>query len=239
MDDSIKHIISKFKYNAYTGGSKNVHDTIPQWEKYLGVTIHNNNPENDYYFVEMPKIEKITECLGLLKEDEKILTDCRFFALFVGCLLKKENLFQMIKTSMPEVIVPDNCHYMTLDLKYFILNKQSDNPTILSRVLGDLNGQWLVKLPNVYKNNESDQSYYLGIVDDGALHMNMTDWMTHYKKNVEDRLKELHAKQDRRQLSITETALLGMLNIYIKKHNLQINIYKKCENDNCMNVNLL
>ena len=163
---------------------------------------------------------KIVECLRLLKEDEKVLMDCRFFALFVGCLLKKEKLFQMIKTYVLEIMIPDNCHYMTFDTKYFTLNKKSDNPTVLAHVLGDLNGQWLVKLPALQTNGEWDHSYYLGIVDEGAIHMNITDWITRYKKGIEDRLKELHEKRDNHQLSTWEKSSLGMLEIYIHKHDL-------------------
>ena len=55
MDDSIKHIISKFKYSADT---HNLHDNIPQWEKYLGIIVHNNNSKDGYYFVEMPHSDK-------------------------------------------------------------------------------------------------------------------------------------------------------------------------------------
>ena len=235
----MKDILSKFKYVAYTGCGKSVHDNIPQWEKYLGVTIHNTNSQNRYYFVEIPEISRIKECIRLLNEDEYILTDCRFFALFTGCLLLKKKLFHMIKTPVPEAMVPDNCHYMTLDLKYFVIKKETDNPVILSHVLGDLNGQWLVKVPQPQNSSDNDdQTYYLGIGSTKLLHMSMTDWIAHYKKNIEDRLKELREKKKKHELSIRNISLLRLLDIYIKKHGLIVNIYKKSEKNNYMNIKI-
>ena len=61
---------------------------------------------------------------------------------------------------------------------------------------------------------------------------------SYYKKNIEDRLKELREKQKRRELSIRNISLLRLLDIYIKKHGLIVNIYKKSEKNNYMNVKI-
>ena len=70
-----------------------------------------------------------------------------------------------------DLMIPDNCRYVTLDADIYVLHKETDNPVYLCDVFDDMQGQWIVKL----KDRKEDDDKYLGIVDEGSLILTLSE----------------------------------------------------------------
>ena len=212
MDAKLIQIISKLKYSDFK--NKNLHDSIPIWEKYLGVKIHNYDDGCGYYFVEVPTIDIILEKISKLENQFVIYVDCRFFAMFIDCLKNNCKLFQMV-VSLKGIdgMVPDNCRYITLDIDYFVINKDTDHPRVLSQSLDDLTGQWVVEI---------NPNSYMGIVDEGCITLSLSEWIEKYKKSVEKKIKEKKKEKS--------MAMIGILSCLIHKHGMKIGVYEYSKN---------
>ena len=82
------------------------------------------------------KLDEIYEILKNIEDNYKIPTDCRFFAMFMASLKKfpdLPNTFLMnYNMDSIEIMVPDNCLYITLDCEKFVLSKDKANPTYVA-----------------------------------------------------------------------------------------------------------
>ena len=65
-----------------------------------------------------------------LDNNERIQTDCRFFSMFMRCLKKDPdipNIFLMhFNLNTLELMVPEDCLYITLDSDKFVLSKKKE-----------------------------------------------------------------------------------------------------------------
>ena len=193
-----------------------VYDTQPEfetmekdWVRLLGIKIH---PDEKCNFIEVPPLEEIIK--KLYEHDEIIKTDCRFFAMFMANLIKNKlsnklskSLFTMPKTSIPEIMVPDNCHYISLDTDIFVLDNDKDkDPIYLSKALDSDQGQWIVKI---------EDDLYMGIVDEGVVFLKMDEFVKRFEKNVN---KHINTKKN-------NNAYKGLLRCYIGKYGLKTGAY--------------
>ena len=162
--------------------------------------IHNNKKDICAY---LSNIEKHT-----------IPTDCRFFAMFISNLNSSNttNSFLMhLNKKCIEILVPDNCFYISLDTKK-IYHEKID---IISATLGCDQGQW------IYKYNEK----YIGIGEDGIIELDIKSWIERYKKCV-TKYVDFDLKPIINDNVNIKYLYLCILKTLIKQHGLCISIYK-------------
>ena len=212
----MEYIISRFKYIPTIDFS----DMKEQWIEMLGIKIHNHGSSD---FIEVPPMEQIRKKLSEYPPDTKVLTDCRFFALLVGNLLKNPNsksIF-MMHYCLPSIdfSIPDNCHYITLDADIFVRNKENDDPIyIASNVMGSDQGQWIVEI--IDKKSFIEKSY-LGITENGPLYLSLYGWIERYQKCVKKYLNKESDKNDN-----VKKIYLGILSCLEKKYGIKVGVYK-------------
>lgn len=213
FSDIFKTIIKKFQYTTEIPLSA----MEDQWKEKLGIEILLGEGDHGISYIVVPPIEIISTKILALAEEEYIYTDCRFFALLIGNLQKtglgKKSMFTMVsKRNVIEPMIPDTCAYLSLDSDIFVRNKETDNPIILSTVLRDNQGQWIVKI------NHLDM--FLGIVSEGPILLSLPDWNKKYQENVTQTLKTIEPKNE------IEISMIGLLKILVEKHGVQVGVYK-------------
>jgi len=189
-----------------------------EW-KQLGVTIDEIEPGgNKSIVITHNNLHDTYEFMKHLKE-KSIPTDCRFFAMFMSNLYTDpdiKNMFLMHFTLKSiEIMVPQNCLYITLDTDLFVLKKESETPeNITSGALGSNQGQW------VFNNNKGS---YIGIGNEGVIELELNKWVERYsslvKKHTDNDVpfsKEINLKN-------IYTSLLKSL---VAIHGIQVGVYE-------------
>lgn len=214
----MEYLISRFKYVSTIDHS----ELQEQWIEMLGIKIHK---DTTYDFIEVPPLKEIQETLLPFPFDIKILTDCRFFTLLIGNLLKdstKKSFFVIPRTfDCIEINIPDNCYYITLDVDIFIRNKQNPNSEpiyIANNVMGSDQGQWIIEVVN--KKSFIEKSY-LGIVEEGPLYLSLDGWIERYQKCVKKYLSDKSCEKNQ-----IKKCYLGILSCLEKKHGIKVGVYK-------------
>lgn len=197
-----------------------------QWEQKLGIEIVLSEGNFGISYIVVPPLDIISRKILALADEEYIYTDCRFFALLIGNLqeagIGKKSMFTMVsKRHVIERMIPKTCAYLSLDSDIFVRNKESDDPIILSNILRDNQGQWIVKI------NHLDM--FLGIVSEGPIILSLTDWNKKYQENVTQILQTIEPK------NIIDISMLGILKILIETNGVHIGVYKFNENGNVYN----
>ena len=181
----------------YTG--KNFeNDVIHQFKDFKSIIY---NKINDTYLFLINDIEKCKEELS----GKTIYSDCRLFSMLISCLNNNVCSFLMqlsIYSPSPEILVPKNVFYFTLDSK---LIKYKSDMINLSKALGDMCGQWIIK---------DDNNNYVGFTKDGILKKNYQEWNDFYVGNIRKKLNILNQTQHD----------IIMLKINILKNNDIINV---------------
>ena len=222
-------IINKFRY------SENPLNSMEEkWINLLGIKKHEIKTKTmNSNMVEVPPIESV---INNLKEVEKysIESDCRFFALLIGCLqehynnnINEKSMFIMhYKCPVIELSIPENCLYITLDSDIFVMDKNKENPTILSSCLDADQGQWVVKLDNKDNTAKTEpENNYLGLVGEGPLIQSLDKWCERYRENMLKILSD-KPKHNFRELIDIKTITKNILDTMIKINGLKLGIYK-------------
>ena len=222
FSDIFSDIIKKFQYTTEIPLSA----MEDQWKEKLGIEIHPGGGDTGVSFMVVPPIEIIATKILALAEEEYIYTDCRFFALLIGNLqevgLGEKSVFIMVSKRTPiEPMIPETCAYLSLDTDIFVHNKETDDPIILSTVLRDNQGQWIVKIKHL--------DMFLGIVSEGPILLSLADWNKKYQENVTQTLKTIEPKNG------IEISMIGILKILVEKHGVQVGVYKFNQRGNVYN----
>lgn len=205
--DKLERVYNKFSYDSVTNFDK----LEKSWIEDLGIVIH---PDKDTQtnFIEVPPIDLLLK--NLSKSKNEIKTDCRFFAMLMGCLKNnpdKKNIFIMPKNHTGlEIMIPEGCLYITLNIDKFVIETNKDRPpSILSKAFKTDQGQWIVKF---------GEDSYLGIVDEGPIIMSLNEWINRYKKCVEKHLGKKNKDEDMK-------IYFGLLSCLIHKHGIDVGVY--------------
>lgn len=222
FSDIFSAIIKKFRYTTEIPFP----EMEEQWKQKLGIEIVLGEGDHGFSYIVVPPIEIISRKILPLAEEEYIYTDCRFFALLIGNLQKagvgKKSMFTMVsKRTVIEPMIPETCAYISLDSDIFVLEKESDDPIILSYVLRDNQGQWIVKI------NHLDM--FLGIVSEGPILLSLADWNKKYQENVTQTLEKIEPK------NISDISMVTLLKILVEKHGVQVGVYKFNQRGNVYN----
>lgn len=142
---------------------------------------------------------------------EKIPVDCRCFAMLYSQLEKilefgKGTILMQSNNSGMEIDIPDNCFYIKIGEK-LDQNKYSG-------VLGDKQGQWIVK---------TSEDSYIGITSEKIIETNLREWYQIHHSTVVKKLEELEKEciED-----IYRSAMYGILSINIKKYSFEYSLIK-------------
>lgn len=227
MDPRIKVICDRFEYN----NSILLVDLFQIWQDKLEVEI-NKFKNSDCIFIVSNDLETTLKSIKKLDKDEKIPTDCRFFSLFIGNLVKnpskKSIIRMMLNFNSFEIIVPENCLYLTPNTSEFSSSITKSNikiPELMSVALKDNQGQWITCI-------DKQKNLYIGIVDEGAIIMELDNWVKRYKEKVEVLLKKNIKSTNYIFNKCTNTediyrnSMVSLFNCLIKIHGLKIACYK-------------
>tara|TARA_B110001450_G_scaffold225923_1_gene224414 strand:+ start:487 stop:1215 length:729 start_codon:yes stop_codon:yes gene_type:complete len=168
-EEKIMFISQKFKYTD----ELKITDMIEIWKQKLNIETQ---MVKESIIIVLEPLDKIYEYFLMLKEDEQILTDCRFFAMVIGCLKQTPNISNIVimhlNMNTSEFMIPENCTYITLDTDKFIISKNKEKPTFVAQgALKSDQGQWICK----WFDNK-----YIGIVTEGALILDISEWENRY-----------------------------------------------------------
>lgn len=175
---SLEQIYTKFDYQSVT----NLDELEKKWTKILGAEIHSLDDKTN--MIILPYYSELLHRIN--NYQDKIPTDCRFFAMFMGNLIlnKTNNISFTIpkKISIVDIMIPENCFYLTLDADYFVLKPTSDEkePIYLNRIFESDQGQWIVKCKD---------DTYLGITDDGPIFLSLQKWKERYQSLVKKHMQ--------------------------------------------------
>lgn len=218
-----------------------------KWIKILGIKKHEIKTENmNSYMVEVPPIDSV---INNLKEVENysIESDCRFFALLIGCLQEHYNnhinelsIFMMYyKCPSIELYIPENCLYITLDSDIFVTGKDKESPTVLSTCLDSDQGQWIVKMDNRTGGDTEPETEnnYLGLVGEGPLIQTLDEWCKLYKYNVMKILEDSPKYYNYGEQLDIKNIIKSLLKTMIKINGLKLGVYKYSSSGDPENIN--
>ena len=202
-------ISSKFKYESQFDFEK----LKITWER-IGFTINPLTEHSDMVIAPTHDIlmENIQNFRGEIK------TDCRFFALLIGCLKTNSKSFLMQKSrDALEIMIPEGTYYLTLDANIYVLPETEDRPPLyLTSIFESDQGQWITRW---------DNQSYIGIVDEGPLIESLQYWINRYQSNIENKINKFNEIKKNNNDAIKKS-YYGLLNCFKGKYGLKVGVYK-------------
>ena len=127
-----------------------------------------------------------SELQGYLK-NKTVYSDCRMTALLLNCFYYNRILFTMMESvgSAADVLLPTD-----KSLLYLSISNTLNHHASLTGSLGDMQGQWICKIPSEYviqsriTNYVETTEYYIGLTIEGMKILSLTDWLHYYQSKV-------------------------------------------------------
>ena len=190
-----------FNINFVWYSGKNFeNDVIFQFNQFDSIIYE--KVRNSYLFL-IKDVEKLKEEIN----GRTIYSDCRLFSMLISCLNNNIHSFFMqlsIDNLSPEILVPSNVFYFTLDEKLIHYNSDIIN---LNMALGDMCGQWIIK-----ENEET----YVGFTKNGILKKTYKEWKDFYIENIK---KKLNIENQ-----VQHDVIMLRINICKNKGNIDVNL---------------
>lgn len=212
MFEQLRFIAERFQYRT----DISIVDMSEIWKEKLGIEIDNKLKTS--FMVIRPPLQETYEVMKKL-EPKSVPTDCRFFAMFISTMCSYPKIVQLffmhLNLKTIEVMVPENCLYISLDTTKYVIKKETESPEYIpSYALGSDQGQWICKF------NER----YMGIGDDGIIELELKDWVERYSECVKKHTN-FKPKFNDTQLDLKQI-YLSILKSLIGLHGLCVSAYK-------------
>lgn len=203
----VDEIMSKCKYIGDNFSFNYIQDI---WENKFGAIFNSLSENTSMLILKEDSIPK-------LQTAKMIPVDCRIFALLYASLKKDGCSIIMQKNEKGiEIMIPDNCYYMSLSNKININKDIKNNKTYeLKSALDDSQGQWLTKIDD----------RYIGIVKEGILKMSLNEWFEYFAKNALNIITNYDKSKKYDMNDFGKNSRMGLLKINIQKYGFIMSLY--------------
>lgn len=152
--------------------------------------------------------------IELMKKIDKIPVDCRIFA-FLCSKLKDSGCYLILQKNENGIEIETNdCFYLSLSPENNLFQIK-DRKIELKSCLKDKQGQWLKK---------SNDNRYIGICNDGILHMPLCNWFNYWFNLVKKTINSFNFSLNSND--INRCSRMGLLKNCIDKKGLILSLYK-------------
>ena len=215
LDDKfdVDSIMSKCEYVGNKSSFSFIQDI---WEKNFGAEFNYLNDNTTLMLISKESINK-------LQNSSKIPVDCRIFALLYASIQPEgcDIILQKNEKGI-EIMVPDNCYYLSLSHKINISQDKNNNKFELKSVLDDNQGQWLF-----LKDDK-----YIGIDKNGISKMSLNKWFDYHSNKIKTIIESHNkiiqsSKYDSNDMYfIVKSCKMGILKCNIDEKGLLLALYK-------------